>query len=214
MSLAKFLTELFAEGRVAVPEPGELGNGELAAAAVVLEQQDQLARVDLPDDVPAFDPAAALQAAGQFYRGCQLAMFRNFGEEEVAKLSQNPIEPGHQPSVHYAVDLTFRFLPDLARIVRAAAPDDPLAKLLVSWGQRWPLSSIGMEGLGDEFELGPILACPALVTMYVDRMVARGDVGRAKSEPVRQALRHALGLYTNLAPAFASVLKSEPVEVE
>lgn len=218
MSLAKFLTELFAEGRVAVPAPGELGKDDLAAATAVLERQDQLARGDLPDDVPALDPESALQAAQQFYRACQLAMFRDFGEDEIGKLSQSAIEPvdqtSHGAKVHYSVDLTFRFLSELARIVRAAAPDDPLATLLVSWGQRWPLSSIGMEGIGDDVELGPIVESPGLMTMYVDRVVARGDVARAKSEPVRRALGHALGLYTNLAPAFATVLSAEPEGVE
>ena len=33
------------------------------------------------------------------------------------------------PAVCYSVDLTFRFLPDLTRLARAASEDDPLVKL-------------------------------------------------------------------------------------
>jgi hypothetical protein len=203
MTFAEFLQQLFAEGRVAVPEPAELAKDELRAALQVLQTQDQHYRLEMPGDAPEFDREAAIWAAAQFYRGCQLAVFRDAGEEAIEKLAKTTLEKWEEPSVHYSVDLTFRFLPDLVRIVHAVAADDPLGKLLMTWCRRWPLSSVGVKGVG-EVEIGPIVDSPSLMTIYVDRILAREDAERMVSEPVRRAVRQALGLYSALAPKMAA----------
>ena len=205
MKLAEFFEALFAEGRVAVPEPAELAKDELPAATEVLTTQDEVRRLDLPAGAPAFDQHAALWAATQFYRACQLAMFRNIGEDAIGKLAESTLGDWEKPEVHYSVDLTFRFLPDLVRIVHAAASDDPLVNLLMSWCRRWPLSGVGVKGVGDVL-LGPIVDSPSLLTMYVDRILAQEDSERFASEPVRRAVRQALGLYSQLSPKLAAAV--------
>jgi hypothetical protein len=107
-----------------------------------------------------------------------------------------------QSGVHYSVDLTFRYLPDLVRIARTAASDDPLVGALRTWCRRWPLSSVGVAQLG-EIELGPIAKSAGLMQMYVDRIIAREDLDRLAGGPAREAVRGTLGMYPELAPKIA-----------
>jgi len=205
MNLPEFLEELFAEGRVAVPAPDELASDELSAAARVLEEHDRLCRMEAPDGAPAYSREAAMWAAVQFYRACQLAMFRDVGEEAIAKVRENELEGWERAEVHYSVDLAFRFLPDLVRVARSVAWDDPLVELLMSWCRRWPLSSVGVKGTGD-VSLGPIAESSSLMLMYVDRVLAREDTERLTSEPVRRHVKQALGLFPALAPKCSAVM--------
>jgi hypothetical protein len=205
MNLPEFLEELFAEGRVAVPAPDELASDELSAAARVLEEQDRLCRLEAPEGAPTYDRLAAMWAAVQFYRACQLAMFRDVGEDAIAKLRENELEGWERADIHYSVDLTSRFLPDLVRVARSVAWDDPLVELLMNWCRRWPLSSVGVKGLGD-VPLGPIAESPSLMLMYVDRVLAREDAERLTSELVRRHVKQALGLFPALAPKFSAVI--------
>lgn len=209
MGFSEFLNELFAEGRVAVARPAPLDAEEAAAAIEVLEAQEQIVRLDLPAGAPEFGRTAGLAAATQFYRACQIAMFRDVGEEAIAELAKENIDGWERAAVHYSIDLTFRFLPDLVRIARTLATDDPLVNLLLGWARRWPLSSVGIVDVGDELQLGPIIESNALLTMYVDRIVSRGDRERVQCEPVRIAVRRALGLYDNLAPTLVTAMQHE-----
>lgn len=206
MNLPEFIGELFAEGRVAVPAPAEFTRHELQSAEQVLEQCDRAYRLDLPEGVPSYNKAAAIWAATQFYRACQLAMFRDADEAEIKKLSKTNLDGWDRTDVHYSVDLMFRFLPDLMRIVQSAAAGDPLIALLMNWGRCWPLSSVGIKGIG-AVKLGPIANSPSLLLMYVDRILAREDMERMTNEPVRRSVQQALGMYSALAPKVAAAVQ-------
>jgi hypothetical protein len=208
MNFPEFLENLFAEGRVAVPAPAEVTADQLRAAEPVLEAHDRLCRLELPEGTPPYEHAAAIWAATHFYRACQLAMFRDFGEAAITALAKSSLEHWNKPGVHYSVDLTFRFLPDLVRIAQSVAADDPLVNLLLGWCRRWPLSSVGVRNVG-EVELGPIIESTALMQMYVDRILARDDVQRVSSEPVRQYVRRTIGLYADLSPVMAAAAHLE-----
>jgi hypothetical protein len=202
MSLADFLHNLLAEGRVTVPKPGKLTQEELQEAERVLEEFEQSYRLELPGDPPGFAAAAAGWAAAQFYLACQFAVFRDFGPEVLSEHLSPECEGHHLPEVHYSVDLTFRFLPDLMRIARAMSEDDPLVGHLLAWAARWPLSSVGVRGVGEltEEDLLPLVGSRALLTLYVDRIIAQGDISRLKARPVREAVESSLGLHGKLAP--------------
>jgi hypothetical protein len=207
MNLPEFLKGLFAEGRVAAPAPAELASDDLSEAALVLEEQDELCRLDAPEGLPAYDSQAATWAAIQFYHACQITMFRDIGEDAIAKLRDNELKNWGQAEAHYSVDLSFRFLPDLIRIARSMATDDPLVNLLMDWCRRWPLSSVGVKGTGD-VQLGPIGESPGLMSMYVDRVLAREAAERVGNGLVAREIRRALGLYSNLSPKLADCCKS------
>jgi hypothetical protein len=146
-----------------------------------------------------------------FYRACQFAVFRDVPAEAVAGALSVPC-PGatavtavaQSPAVHYSVDVVFRFLPDLARFARSAADNDPLLEPLQRWARQWPLSSVGMAGV-DGADVA-FVAHPALLALYVDRVIATRDRSRLADERVRQAVRAALGLHPQLAPDLAAAL--------
>jgi hypothetical protein len=59
------------------------------------------------------------------------------------------------------------------------------------------LPAISIDGFADH---------PALVMLYVDRVIARRDVSRLLDRRVRQRIQQALGMYAELAPELAAAL--------
>jgi hypothetical protein len=88
------------------------------------------------------------------------------------------------PAVHYSVDLSFRFLPDLVRHARAASERDALVGRLMDWANRWPLSCVGFAGAAAG-SIDGFAGHPCLLRMYVDRIIAGHDVSRLTDQRVR-----------------------------
>jgi hypothetical protein len=212
MSFPEFLQQLFADGRVVVGKPEALTAEELRAGAHALQAQEELVRLELPAASPAYCADAAIWAASRYYAACQIAVFRDVGDDAIAELTKTEPVDWQHAAVHYSVDLTFRFLPDLMRIVLSAASDDPLAGALRTWCRRWPLSSVGIPELG-EVEIGPIAHSTSLMQVYVDRIIAREDADRLANAPVRDAARRSLGMYPELAPKLTRCLDMENQKV-
>ena len=162
----------------------------------------------------AFEVLAASQpveGVGRIAHGRRVAILGDMlelGEDEITKRLTRPCPERPSRVVCYSVDLTFRFLPDLARIARAASEDDPLVKHLLQWASDWPLSSVGIKGI-EHIDVEPFIHDRCLRTMYVDRIVAQTDTSRLKDERTVEALREAIGGFPELAPEFQQYLSSE-----
>lgn len=213
VGLREFLSALFEHGHVraaAIAEEGKNASDE--ALNAVLEDCHRTTRMEFPGEPPEFLLPQARWAAEQFYRACQLCVFRDAGPEvvEAALSVRCPASPA--AAQHYSVDLVFRFLPDLMRHATTASPSDPLVAHLRSWAVEWPLSSVGIPDVEDGADLGPIVEHPGLLRLYVDRIVARGDARRLTHQKVSSAVRAALGEYRQLAPALAAVLAAQHSE--
>ena len=203
VTLPEFLNCLFAEGRVRVPRPAEIPDRELRAADGVLAEFEREYRQELPGTPPPLGLPAARWAAAMFYRACQFVAFRGAGEEVMARTFAVACPPGEPPSVHYSVDLTFRYLPGLVKLAQSAAQGNPLLMHLGRWAVEWPLSSVGMALIGP-VEIGPWARDRCLLGLYVDRVIACGDVGRLGDWRVREAVQEALGPFPELAPKMAT----------
>lgn len=216
MSLPDLLSELFEHGRVGVSQPGELGEDELLRADALLAEQELYVRRDFPGAAPLWSPPAARWAAVMFYRACQLAVYRELQVESYVAAPgppapERPADGACLASVHYSVDLVFRFLPDLQRLAHGVARQDPLLERIAQWGRDWPLSSVGMKDLVPQHVDG-LVAHPGLLRYYADRVIARRDASRLQHEQVRAAVRQALGLYDALAPELAALCRAAETE--
>ncbi len=207
VTLSQFLERLFEEGRVVVSATEPVQADELRTAETTLSALEAVYRLDLPGEAPPLAPVAARWAAVSLFHACQFVAYRNTGEETIAAAlghsagfqpletdtSKMPVPPAAEAaSLHYSVDLTFRFLPDLLRLARSDAEHDPLLGYIRQWANAWPLSSVGIPD-ATPGSIEPIVHHPCLLNMYCDRIIARNDRSRLGDPRVDAVVDQAVG---------------------
>jgi hypothetical protein len=163
-------------------------------------------RKTLPAGVPPLNLPAIQWALTSLHRVAQFLVFRELPLEMLRTDLDRPCPEKQSASTSYSVDLSFRFLPDLLRLTRAISSQDPLIEFLRLWGADWQPSSVGIA----DIEPGPvdvILKNPALCTIYVDRILATGDIGRLRDPQTAEAVRTALGGFRELSPAIYDLVQ-------
>jgi hypothetical protein len=214
VSLSIFLQALFDHGRVRVAAPTEkVSTQDLRAAEEALREQDAASRLEGPGGLPELDMAIALWGAKTFHGACQLVVFRQLDEQAIAELLPPAQAHGNPQSSHWSADLTLRFLPDLLRQASAISEEDPLVRNLRSLAYQWPLSSVGIEGVNPE-HVDELSASPALLQLYVDRILARKDFPRLKDPAVREAARKSVGIHAELWPDLTKYFDPVPSPLE
>jgi hypothetical protein len=197
MSALPFVDALLESGRVRVPS-SRAAPADLEAAVAALDHE---VRPGLAFEAPALDAAVASWALTILYRGCQSLVYRDIDADAVRDALSQPCPAAEpSPSVCYSADLAFRYLPDLLALARGVAADDPLVTGLTELARRWPLSSVGVKGLEGP-DVSSFVGDPALLQLYVDRIIERADQSRLTDPRVNEAVRTALGGYPELAPA-------------
>ncbi len=208
MGYRDFLSDLFAEGRTAVSaEP--IGDEEVREGEAVLADYERIHRLTLPGSAPEFNLAAASWAGARFYSACQCAVYRDIAEEAMQARLGGDYEQPITASVHYSVDLTFRYLPDIAKFAESTAENDPLLDHMKRWACMWPLSSVGMPDV-DTVHATELLEDDSLIRLYADRIIAKSDKSRLNDDRVKRQVRHAIGLFPELAQKMHDeILKQE-----
>src|SRR4051812_17092158 len=202
-TLSEFLKLLAEEGR-AVVSARPLETDEPSALAA-LAQIDEFARAELGLEAPLLSDETALWAARLFYYLCQFTVCRDIGEEQIKAQCSVPCPAPRGPPRDWSADLTLRHLPKLFELARHASSGDPLVPQLKVIATAWPLSSVGIRGL-DNPPLDSFIGHPSLRRLYVDRIIACGDVSRLGNASVDDTLRADLGVHRNLAPTLAQKL--------
>ncbi len=208
MGYCQFITDLFEDGRVTVPEVSPLTDEEVSAGDEVIAEYERVCRMELPGTAPQFVEAAGRWAGTRLFRACQFAVYRDFGEETLKEELEVPYSETNSPNVHYTVDLVFRYLPDLAKFAGSAAEQDPLLGHLYRWAQEWPLSSVGMSGV-DEVMIDGFADNSSLMLLYADRIIATGDKTRLSCAAVRHVVQRALGMFSDLAQGITVALSEQ-----
>jgi hypothetical protein len=215
MSLPDFLHSLLQEGRTRVgPIYDQEGRflaeapDELLEVQVQLEEYEREYRSDLPHTPPEISPAAMLWAAMMVHRACSVLIYRDVNADQIQAALSVPCPEPATPQVVYSVDLTFRFLPDLMRMARAASPDDPLVTALGRWASEWPLSSVGITAIQD-LHAPTFLDHPCLRQLYVDRILADQDETRLDDPATKAAVQESIGRYRQLTPKLATKLATQ-----
>ena len=212
MSLPTFLHSLLGEGCVRVESvfksDGRLiaeSVDELNESAKVLADFDGVYRLELAHRPPELNRAALLWGAKQVRRAASLLTYREAEPEQLQQALNDTCPESVSASVVYSVDLTYRFLPDLLRLARAASPQDPLVLILKEWANQWPLSSVGIS---DVTVTSPLtwLDDPCLRQIYVDRILAEQDASRLADPQTLEAVRIAVGGQSHLVPKLAASL--------
>ena len=208
MSAVAFVQQLLETGRVRVaasPQPPE-------GLDDAVELLDVVARDELAHEPPGLDVEVARWALLVLYRGCQSLIYRDLGASAVRDALGAPCpQPADltQESRAYSADLALHFLPDLYKLARGVAEDDPLVDGLLALARAWPLSSVGMPGTGEALNVEAFIAHPSLRRLYADRIIERADVSRLREAAVRDAVREAIGAYDELSPRVAAALAQE-----
>lgn len=206
--LGGFLRALFEQGEITVARyQGESPHVGEDVASVLSEAEAQV-RAELAGDPPTFLPHAAAWATLQFYRACQFSVSRDVPPKIVLKELSREYPGKDDLDTFYSVDLIFRFLPDLYRIVNRLAPEDVLLGVLRTWAHRWPLSSVGIR-LEQEFSIEAWAGSFALLRLYCDRITAEDATDRVRDTRVRRLLQADLGLHHEHFPSLHRLLRPE-----
>ncbi len=201
MSMVRFLESLREGGRVTVPVPGAqsdlapIHREQQLQVRPLLESMDADWRLELAGQAPQLSLPAARWGAETLYRGCQFLVCREIPLEQMRETLERPAPGAVDAEVCYSVDLCLRFLPDLIGLARAVSKQDPLLKLLVELGTRWPLSSVGVTGI-PSVDVKAFMDDGALRQLYVDRILEQEDAPRLRNPEVRRAVRESLGAHT------------------
>lgn len=211
MDLGRFLVQLRRDGRVHV---GQIEEMSTVHAVAVLRDLHREACFAGPSGLPAFEPDAASWAARWLHAACQCFVHRDFGVAEIERrLGRACPSSPTSSAVHFSVDLTMRYLPDLWTMVRGVAVGDPLLVALRSAGREWPLSSVGMGDLG-RIDIDPLLQNVGLRVLYVDRVLGARDASRLEDERVRRAIAAAYGDARELARDASVSFDSAPTAAD
>lgn len=204
--LFDFTKSLWDGGELLLTSPDAPTLADLNVSIELVQSTEIEYRKTLPADVPPVNQPALQWALTAFYRASQFLVFRELPVELLRSDLSNPCPEKQSASTSYSVDLTFRFLPDLVRLTRSISSQDPLLEFLQRWGFEWPLSSVGIA----DVQLGsvdPILEHASLCTIYVDRILGTGDIGRLNDPRTAEAVRTALGDFRELSPVIYDLVQ-------
>ncbi|QDU49253.1 hypothetical protein [Gimesia panareensis] len=204
-----FLSSLFEDGHVLVPEIEPFSEEELSAGREVLCDFEAQYRLALPGGMPSFDLALSEQAAVLFYRACQFAVLRDTPPQQIDEEFSAMQKLPDTPEAHYAVDLVFRFLPDLFRLSKSMMENDPLVIYLKDWANRWPISSVGLKETVSPVQIDGFAKSPGMLRLYCDRILARNDISRLDDPRVRTLVEASWGMYPELAPNIHTHIQHE-----
>jgi len=203
MSLPTFLTRLFENGAVQVPQFAPISRRERDAACETLIEFESQYRLSLAGIPPSFDPEIACEAAQMLYRVCQCLVYRELEPKEVLPKATLIAGPAGVAAMHYSADLVLRFLPDVWRLAKDASERDPLVQCLSELAARWPLSSVGIPGLS-ACSIDGFAGDRSLLALYVDRIIERRDKTRLVDRRVRDVFLSVVGAHAELAPELAA----------
>jgi len=206
MRYVDFLSCLFEDGRITVPEVSPLTDEVVRTGDALIAEYERVYRTEMPSEAPRLVRPAARWAGTRFFRACQAAVYRDVSEETLKEELGEPFGEPAVPDVHYSVDLVFRYLPDFSKFASSAAEHDPLLEYLHQWAKAWPLSSVGMSGIG-EVAIDGFAASASLMQLYVDRVIATCDESRLSDIRVRDVVRATLGMFGGLNERISTALE-------
>jgi hypothetical protein len=168
-TLAKFLHDLFEEGRIVLDGRPMVSESERGPALAVLATEFELHQLDVAGDPIAFDPVTALMA-GELIRQVSWFLVNRSEPVEVMERSLRKPRTPKSASEHLSADLVFRFLPPIYRRARSIAPGDRLSIYLANLLKAWPLSGVLSDLAEGPDDVGDLGGHPGLWMLYSERL--------------------------------------------
>ncbi len=203
MSVANVIQQLFEDGRLVLQTDQRPTLVDIRRGVEVVVEFEPDFRQTLAHTPPDVAQDAVSWSVEQFYLIAQRIAYQHLDQSKVGFHFDAP--PAPTAGALYSVDLVFRFLPDLLRLSRSAEVNAPLTERLTNLATNWPLSSVGIA-LSTEPEIQAILDCLSLRILYVDRIIAAGDIARLSHPEIRNDVRAAIGANPQLSPKLSECL--------
>jgi hypothetical protein len=173
MVLLRYIDALREHGDVEVDRETERSpavDAHVEAAITAFEQEH---RQGCPDGMPAFEATSAAWSLQLLYRSSQLLVLRDLDVTCVQSVfAERCPADASRPETVYSVDVFLQYLPDLMRLARGLAAEDPLVAALAETAADWPLSAAGGAAAPPPAS-HPVRQHPGLRRLYVDRVVSR-----------------------------------------
>lgn len=212
--MESFLAGLFETGEIQLPRK-LVAAGRVDGIVCVLVESERIWRCGVPGEPPRFDVATATAASRVLLSMCQAVVYREMEMADLKRLLTATSLPYgdvvvQNPSLHYSVDLLFRFMPQVIERAKRISQSDELIPLMLDVLKPWPLSSVGVS------ELSPAATCLSLRVvqsdrslwrMYVDRVISQKEAARLQHPETRAAVAAAIGPFEWLTPEMSRQLK-------
>jgi len=208
MEMRAFLNELLERGTVHIEMREAPKDSDFAACQDLFESLDEAARLNSAFEPPKQILCVSEWAAARLYSACLYLVHRDADAQEVHKAMSVPCAEEQGTAAAYSADLLLKYLPDVYSLARGLAEEDPLVQELMTLARAWPLSSVGMDNVG-EVDISAFIEDRALRQLYIDRIMERGDVSRADYPLVRDGIVRSVGLARDLCPKFAHLFEEQ-----
>ena len=202
--LSTFIDQLHADGIVSVMSTGPSAEDDSRDLEASLTRACDRAQLDVSAGMPQADRQSTCRACAVLYDLCRFVINRHLVVESMTAAATPWDSSAATPEQIFGVDVAFRYLHAVHRQAAERNPQDPLLHQLLVHARSRPLAAVGIPGTGDD--PGTLLEHPSLRALYVDRVIARGDIGRARHPRVLPHLRAAVGAFPDLVPALREVL--------
>jgi uncharacterized protein YqgQ len=157
-----------------------------------IEYESEL--LNVPSGAPLFNANAAVWAAKVIYTACQLILYRENKEEELANLFPSYTREINATAI-FSADLCLRFLPQIITETKHVDPDDKLIHILETFLVQWHFSGIGYDLKTTALNFETIFANECLQKLYVDRVVEKKDTAKASLPIVQEKIKEIFGIY-------------------
>lgn len=192
-----FLIDLVTKGQVQIAGLIHPSASDLTECEPLVRLHAADAAADVAGPPPVLSMQAALWAARLIHRSAQFLVIRTADAAAIEAELSEPCPAPTGASACFSADLYLRYLPDLVRLSRGISEDDPLVRALLRLCRQWPLSSVGVSGLG-EVDVSAFIEHAGLRQLYIDRVIEHGDAARLDHPRVVQALAATVGMHPQL----------------
>ena len=206
-SLSAFVGRLLEEGVAVVSSSPAIPPTDAETERLLRQAHGTLSR-SLAGHAPDLSLAAAVWATRILYQLARFVVCRDVPAEIIARALAERFPEPRSPAVDWSADIAFRLLPEIFRVARHLSNADPLVAEIKKIAGDWPLSSVGIPEV-PALKLDSFVGHPALLQLYVDRILETGDASRLADERVRHAVRRTLGAHGQLCPAIAAKVFEE-----